>query len=253
MKNLFNAFKFALTLLWVLIASMIIQVISVTSPNWTPVNFLITQNPLIGRARKSLGSNIGYKWFNKNVFRTKALQFTEGVSVARDVQKLFFKECQAWSKSFLTSVRIGFKQQATQMPPYSWYIGWLLREAGNIYPGPSAIIPGQVIMSKGTLQRPADLSFAAKPNFSVDITWTDDSGTGNALATDCLLMAWFNITKFKPGSELVGTVKRPAENHMIPLPDATAGDTVHFWAYFVSADGSIVSDSLVSTQLTMIS
>jgi hypothetical protein len=252
MKAIFNFIKFLALATWVLVASIIITLISVTSPNWTPVNFLITQNPLIGRARKSIGSNIGYKWFNKNVFRTKALQFTEGVSASREIQKLFFKACQAFSKSMLSAVRIGMKQQATDMPAYSWFIGWLLRNAGNSYPGPATLDLDVTIISKGTLQQPATLAIAPASSESVKIDWDDDSGSGNALATDKLMVAWFNPTTDVGGSELTGTVKRADATTTLKIPGAVAGDVLQVWAFFTDASGSIVSDSGFPTEITVL-
>ena len=252
MKAVFNFLKFLALATWVLVASMIITLISVTSPNWTPVNFLITQNPLIGRSRKSIGSNIGYKWFNKNVFRTKALQFTEGVSASRDVQKAFFTLCQAFAKNVLSVIRIGMKQQATEMPAYSYYIGWLLRNAGNAYPGPATIDEAKVIMSKGTLQQPSDMVFSAVAGKKIDFTWTDDSETGNALATDIFHAVWYNQTKNLFGSELTGIVKRSDGNWSLAIPSYSNLDVVFGWAFFTDAAGQIVSDSGVSQEISIL-
>lgn len=249
MKNALFPIRVALQALWILVASIIIAAISATSPNWRPVNYLITTNPLIGRSRKSLAGNVAYKWFNKNVWRSKPAQFTEGVSAPRDVQKTFFTDCQRWAKGLLESVRLGFVQQATEMPAYSWFIGWLLREAGDSYPGPTAVDHELVIAAKGTLQRPVDLAIAYKAIGQVELTWTDDSGTGNALATDEVMLAWYNQTLNLFGSELTGTVKRAAEVWTVDVPGIASNDDVYYWAYLASANHQITSDSDIATKV----
>lgn len=249
MKNALFPIRVALQALWILVASIVIAAISATSPNWRPVNYLITTNPLIGRSRKSLAGNVAYKWFNKNVWRSKPAQFTEGVSASREVQKTFFTDCQRWSKGLLENVRLGFVQQATEMPAYSWFIGWLLREAGDSYPGPTVVDETKVIAAKGTLQRPIDVLIAYLSSTQVRITWSDDSGTGNALATDGCMLAWYNSTQNTFGSELTGTVKRSAETWSYTTPGITGDDEVYYWFYLASANEQIVTDSDIATKV----
>jgi hypothetical protein len=241
-----------LTVLWWLISSTILAAITATSPNWSPTRSLITQNPLIGRSSKSIGSNVGYRWFNKNVFRTKPLIFTEGVSAPREIQKLFFKDAQLWAKRLLDTIRLGLKQQAIEMPAYSWFIGWLLREAGDSYPGPTAVDIAKIEVSKGTLTGLADLAITPVAGNKFDFAWTDNSGSGNALATDGVYVAWWNPVQLIGGSELTGTVKR--DDALINDFDVNSDtdDDVYFWVFCASANEAITSNSDIATKVKSI-
>jgi plastocyanin len=252
MKTLFNVLLFALQSVWVIVASMIIAVISVTSPNWTPVRYLISQNPLIGSSRKSLGNNIAYRWFNKNVWRTKALTFTPGMASTQIAQREFFTSVQSFCRSFLSTIRIGFNQQTSEMPAYSYAIGYNLRNAPNASDPPDAMSEEDAVVALGTLKRPNDLVSTAPAGKKIKWTWTNDSGQGNALATDKAMICWHNTTKATFGSELTGTVKRPAGTIEQVIPGGANEDLVYGWIFFVSADDTLVSDSLAAASFELV-
>lgn len=96
----------------------------------------------------------------------------------------------------------------------------------------------KVPLSAGNLVNPYNvlgLVTAAQQTFT--LSWTDNTGVGNALATDTLTLLLFNLSKQESVFSDNGAT-RADETFDLSYPAAWAGDTAYIYAYFTGEDGN---------------
>lgn len=104
--------------------------------------------------------------------------------------------------------------------------------------------PEDLIISRGSLTATSNLSASTQlGNGSVDITWDDNSGTGNAAATDELLFLILDVRKEVQEKKNNGITR--ADGSIVltfdtPLP---SGEFYFLYVAVRKADGTLVSDS----------
>lgn len=98
------------------------------------------------------------------------------------------------------------------------------------------------LLSRGSLLKPAGAAITMGSE-QVEVNWTDNTGTGNALATDVAMLVVYNPVKKNAVSSLEGN-SRPDGTATLLVPADYVGDTVHVYMAFISADGNLVSDSV---------
>ena len=76
----------------------------------------------------------------------------------------------------------------------------------------------------------------------IAISWSDNSGVGNALDTDFAMPLAYNADKHEVVYDMVSAC-RGDEGVSLNYPSNWSGDTVHVYLGFVSENGSLVSDS----------
>lgn len=96
-------------------------------------------------------------------------------------------------------------------------------------------------VSQGSVDLPYSPSASAEGN-SVTITWSDNSGMGNAQATDQIMVLVYNPAK----NQCVYNTKiadRSERNATLALPTAWSGDTVNCWLAVQNPKTLACSDS----------
>ena len=76
----------------------------------------------------------------------------------------------------------------------------------------------------------------------VTFTWSDNSGMGNAQATDLAMPLIYNEFRDEAVFVLEGAT-RDAGTMEVTVPESWSGDTCAFYLAFASADGKLVSNS----------
>lgn len=104
------------------------------------------------------------------------------------------------------------------------------------------ILWNKVKLSKGGVVLPYSPS-AVVDSSVVNVSWTDNTGEGGALATDVACIIAYNSAK----NMAVFTVNggnREDRNGTLTLPTAWSGDSVDFWCAFRREDNTEQSDSV---------
>lgn len=100
----------------------------------------------------------------------------------------------------------------------------------------------KLILSKGILPDAGSPAVASTVAGKLTFTWVDNTGTGDALATDMAFVAVFNeaLNRWIFRQD---TAARNAGTYTLDVP-AFSGDRVQTYIGFISADGNSVSTSL---------
>jgi hypothetical protein len=208
--------------------------------------FAVTQNLLSGKSRGRIGNLVMTSWKGLNVLKSKPMEVRNPNTVAQQTQRSKFSVLVAFARSILTSIRIGFSQYASNMSAYNAFMKSNMA-ISDIAPGNPAVLDySKVVVSKGTLTGFLSPAIAGTSMRTISVSWVDNSGQGNAVATDILNYIVYNETK-DIFHVVEGSVTRGSEGLVIDEDDFATGDTFHAWIYLTSADKSIVCDSFYGT------
>lgn len=209
-------------------------------------SYIVTQNPFFGRARGLLGGLVATTWQGLNVWKTKPETVRQPNSQAQIDQKFKFSLIQAFCSASLQIMRIGFKFFVQGQTPYNESM------SRNLKYGISGASPDftrkwdALLISEGVLNTLETKQITGWNVDNVTLTWTDNSGQGNALATDKIrVLATFETSDIstKVKAVIVETTRTDA-TISFAVPEEFAGEVGHIYAFFESADGTKISDTI---------
>ena len=211
----------------------------------------IVQNPITGRSKKKFGTAVFSKQFGKNTMRTKPIEVSNPKTLPQKQQRLKFTLMVELARMFLGFIRIGFKQVAMGMSQFNMFM------KSNIYDVITGVYPNysidftKLIVSKGTLTGADGGTVAAAATRKVNIGWNDNTGTGDALATDKAMQLAINYDK---GAVLQDTASKTRADlsGVLTAPLSWVGDEVHVYLAFMDASGARIADSVFLGSVTIV-
>ncbi|MFH0865392.1 MAG: DUF6266 family protein [Bacteroidota bacterium] len=203
----------------------------------------IVQNPITGRTKKKFGTAVFSKQFGKNTMRTKPIEVRNPKTLLQKQQRAKFTLMVALARMFMGFIRIAFKQVAIGMSAFNAFVSDNITNViTGVYPAYSIDFT-QLIVSKGTLTGADSGAAAAVAGHKVDISWVDNSGNGDALATDNAMVLVINNTR-KAVLQDSTTKTRADEALQLTAPVSWVGDTVHAYLAFKTPAGNNIADSV---------
>jgi hypothetical protein len=146
-------------------------------------------------------------------------------------------------KPLTAFLRVGFKSYAHQMTEFNAAMAFNLGNAiTGIYPD-IEIDFTKAIVSRGNLQVALNPAAVAGLASQVNFTWDDNTGYGNGLATDKVLLVVYDPVK-KMGEFILGGNTRTSGAQTFTLPEYYTGDEVQCYIAFGNDNQSVVSNSL---------
>lgn len=150
------------------------------------------------------------------------------ISVVLSAVKIGFNELKGLGSAFSAAVKENFTDLVT-----------------GSYPS-LTLDAAKAVVSKGTLDNAYAMSATVDAG-EVEVTWSDNSGIGNALATDNVNIVIYNEDLNQAVFDLKSLL-RETRTASISLPSAWDGDKIYIYA-FASRSG-MVSDTLFLGQFT---
>jgi hypothetical protein len=202
----------------------------------------IVQNPITGRTKKKFGTAVFSKQFGKNTMRTKPTEVHNPKTQLQLQQRSKFSLMVELSRMFLGFLRVGFKQVAIGMSQFNVF---MKSNIGNIITGvyPNYSIDfTKLLVSKGTLTGADGGTATAAAGHKVTIDWDDNTGNGDALATDKALQLIINYTKKVIFQDTTNKTRVDVTNQLT-VPLSWVGDQVHVYLAFTTSAGDKVADS----------
>jgi hypothetical protein len=211
----------------------------------------IVQNPVTGRTKKKFGSAVFSKQFGKNTMRTKPVEVRNPKTLLQRQQRSKFSLMVALSRMFMGFIRVAFKQAATSMSAFNVFVKSNISNVfTGVYPNYSIDFT-KLIVAKGTLTGVNSGTVAAAAGRKIDIAWSDNSGNGDALATDKAMVLVINYTKKLVAHDTTTKTRADAALELIVKP-AWVGDTVHAFMSFKTEAGNMVADSTYLGDITVL-
>lgn len=202
----------------------------------------ISQGVLGGFSGK-VGNVVGGSWKGIDYMRIMPANVANPRSPGQVDQRSKFTTVLQFLQPMTDFLKVGFKLYAKNMTQFNNAMSYnLLNAITGVYPN-FTIDYRNALLSRGNLTGPRDANVVSTNPGAVDFDWVDNSGSGNAQATDKAMLVVYNSTKREAVYTTAGEDRsRTAQSLSIPLE--YRGDTVYVFMAFISEDGRNVSNSI---------
>src|SRR5690606_12767201 len=166
-------------------------------------------------------------------------------------QRERFSAVVAFLTPIKTVVSAYFGKQQGDKSAYNLATGYHIKEALVLDPVEGYLINYlKVLISKGDLRGLTNATATPDAGQEVTISWDDNSGQGNASATDELIVvAYCEALDLFEVVNPAGT--RDLTTVQLPLPAYWAAQEVQLWATFVTADQKLAATSTYLGAVTL--
>ena len=188
--------------------------------------------------RGQVGGLVGSRQYGQDTWRSLADSVNQPNSEAQLTVRAKFS-CVSKAVAALGYLyRLGYKSFiADGKGPRALFSKQLFDEAilGNLQDGFS-IDPTKVVIAKGSLTPAHSIAAAVQAQtHTATVSWSDNSGVGDAEATDAICIQLFNSTKqISVSAQDLAT--RAAETASLTYPADWAGDTMYVYAFWNGHD-----------------
>lgn len=190
---------------------------------------------ILGAFYGKVGTVIGTTWRGKNVMRSLPRRTNRAATVLQRQQREKFTMVANFLFPISTIPSRYFGNRGGLRTQKNQATSFLMKEAA-LHNGtePYWDFP-KILLTRGDLLGLMSLTATAGTNQEVTLNWDDNSGQGNALATDKVLAVVYEETSGLIWSaEAIAT--RDTESVTLPLPSYWSGLAVHVWVAIVSED-----------------
>jgi hypothetical protein len=202
----------------------------------------ITQGVLGGFSGK-VGNIVGGTWKGIDYMRIKPANVSNPKTQGQLDQRSKFSTVLRFLQPLTDFLKVGFKLYAIKMTQFNSAMSYNLNNAiTGTYPN-FTIDYTKALVSRGSLVGAAGAAVASSSAGVVEFTWSDNTGSGNALGTDKALLVVYNATKGYAVYDTAGA-SRATQSQNLVVPSDFSGDTVQAFIGFVSEDGKEVANSV---------
>lgn len=208
----------------------------------------ISQGVLGGFSGK-VGNVVGGTWKGIDYMRIKPASVANPRTQGQLDQRSKFSVTLKFLQSMTDFLRVGFKLYANKMTQFNAAMSYNLNNAiTGTYPN-FAIDFASALLSRGGLTGALNPSVTSTGGL-VEFAWIDNTGSGNASATDKALLVVYNPAKDEAIYDTSGVV-RPTASQNLAMPSDYVGDTVEAFIGFISDDGKEVANSVYIGSVTV--
>ena len=197
---------------------------------------------ILGGFSGKVGTVIGSSWKGITYMRAIAPNVKDARTAKQLAQREKFVLTLGFLRSLQSFVRVGFKMYATRQTAFNAAMSYTLKNCIKGVSPNFSIDYAKVMVSRGSLVLPLNIH-RLNNDGEIAISWSDNSGVGNALDTDFAMPLAYNTDKHEVVYDMVSAC-RGDEGVSLNYPSNWSGDTVHVYLGFVSENGSLVSDSV---------
>jgi hypothetical protein len=198
---------------------------------------------ILGAFSGKVGPVVGASWRGKDVLRSLPRKANRVATETQLLQRLRFSTVTEFLTPLKPIVTKYYGSNNTDVTRRNQAMSYHMKEAVNYVAPNYEFVYNKVQISKGDLlgiQTPTAVAGAAT---SIDFTWVDNSGDGQAKSTDKLVIAVYEATTKTTVYALNAGERRDVSTNFI-LPAYLSGLTVGIWATFVSDDDKLHATSM---------
>lgn len=199
------------------------------------------QGPLGGFSGK-LGPITGSSWKGKAVIKARPLSFNDANTVLQQQNRAKFKLLIQFLSVIYGFIIYGFKKQAVDITEMNAAFSANFNDGfTGTYPAYS-LNYSKLLVAKGNVDNPYSPA-AQVQGTDLSISWTDNSGIGNALETDKVMFLAYNPVK-KQAIIVTDAADRSTRQASYSLPTAWVSDSIEVYLAVRRAEGDDTSTSL---------
>lgn len=198
---------------------------------------------ILGGFSGKVGSVIGANWKGINYMRGRAAaKKKKKPSKAQLEQRLKFALTMRQLKPMTDFLRVSYKRYDVQQLPFNAAMSYALKNAIRGSFPDFSIDPAKMLVARGNLTVAANVQLLATGG-SIGLSWTDNSGLGNASATDKALVMVWNMARAEVIYQLEGS-QRASGAHALPVPVEWVGESVDVYLGFINEDATDLANSV---------
>lgn len=195
----------------------------------------VIQKGILGGFSGKVGTVVGANWRGKDVIRSLPKKSRRMATEQQEMQRLKFTLVAKFLSPVKPIVSAYFGQPAGEKSRYNLATSYHLTEAVTGDNPDFSIDFPKVILTKGDLLGLEAPEANPEANATLSFSWIDNSGQGQAVAEDLVLVMVYNESK--SSFEYRQTAVRSAGTFTFDLPSHWSGDTVHCWLSALAIDG----------------
>lgn len=206
---------------------------------------------ILGGFSGKVGTVIGSSWKGISYMRGQAQHVKNPRSAGQVNQRTKFALVLSFLQPVVPYIRVGYKSQAAKQTEFNAAFSYTIKNAvTGSYPS-YALDFTKIVVSKGGLTQVTGATATWDNNRNeVKIDWTDNSGVGNALATDKAMPFIYNKAKGETIYDTAGAT-RATHTQSLTVPNDWEGDKVEVYLGMVSEDSKEVADSIYLGEVTL--
>jgi hypothetical protein len=198
---------------------------------------------ILGAFSGKVGPVVGASWRGKDVLRSLPRKGTRVASETQLLQRLKFSTATEFLNSIQPIVSRYYGSDNTDKTRRNQAMSHLMKEAMQYTAPDYGFIYNKIQISKGDLLGIQTPTVVAGATTSLEFTWTDNSGQGEANATDKLVIAVYEPTT-KTTVYSLNAAQRSIGFVNFILPAYISALTAEIWVTFVSDDDRLYATSV---------
>jgi len=210
----------------------------------------IISKGILGGFSGTVGTVIGGSWKGIDYMRSQPAKRQFNPTAAQQAQQEKFALVMRFQESMVGLLRITFDNFANKMSGYNNAMSYNLKNAVTGTSSPYSIDYSLALISRGDLPNASGPAAAAGTAGNINFSWTDNSGMGQALATDKAILVAYSNTLNLSIYTLAGADR--STGAAILNAATFSGDTVETYIGFISEDGKSIATSLYLGQVTVL-
>lgn len=206
---------------------------------------------ILGAFSGKVGPVVGATWRGKDVMRSLPKKTNRLATAFQQQQRSKFSMTTEFLSGVQPVIKRYFGSDTGLKTRRNQAMSYLMKEA-IVFNDPNYEWDyTKILISKGDLLGINNGAVTAGTGQNLDFTWTDNSGQGEAAATDQLVVVVYEPTS-KATVYSLNAGDRSGESATLSLPNFLSGLEVQVWSTFVSTDDKLFATSLYLGAVTVI-
>ena len=208
------------------------------------------QKGILGGFSGKVGTVVGANWRGKDVMRSLPKKSQRVATESQLIVRAKFKLITQFLTPISMILKAHFGQSSGERSRRNLAVSYHIREAVTGTFPDFTVDYSKVVITKGELPGLQEPGIIPEAGGNLAITWEDNSTQGLAKPGDLLLAMVYNPEKDLYEDRQIAL--RSALTYDIALPANWAGDAIHLWLSFTSADGKTRSTSFYAGTITVL-
>lgn len=197
---------------------------------------------ILGGFSGRVGTVVGSTWKSVHYMRALAVSVNNPNTEKQQSQRNKFSTALNFLKTMTPFVRIGYKNYTKDQSAFNAAMSYILKNATTGDGANAAIDYNKALVARGSLATAVNATVTVESG-KASYTWTDNSGAGDARATDSAMLLAYNKNK-KEAVYKVDSVTRSETKAELALPTNWSDDALAVYLSFYSTDSRNVANSI---------
>jgi hypothetical protein len=203
----------------------------------------IISKGILGGFSGKVANVVGASWKGIDYMRSKPASVANPRTEGQVNQRNRFTVTLEYLQPNLGFIQKGYKGYATKKSAFNAAMSYVLNNAITGTAPNFAVDFALGLLSRGNLSEALNPTTDLATPGQVEFNWDDNSTDGRANPTDKAMVLVYNPSK-KESISLLDGAERTVGTQVLTIPNSYAGDTVEMFISFISADETLVSNSV---------